>query len=165
MTTANTNGKIFEDRISNLLLNLNLKLIPYSNIINNIKNISDLINKYGTELLITNYKYKNIYNSFGRIEFLCISNKYKINTFIECKWQQVSGSVSEKLPYMYLNFKTSDSFKDRNIIIVIDGPGWSTNSISWIKNIVNTNVLITDNNSKISIFDYNEFESWYNSKL
>jgi len=50
-------------------------------------------------------------------EFLLKSKEYNFNVRIECKWQQVSGSVDGKLPYLYLN--SIEAMPESNIIIII----------------------------------------------
>ncbi len=58
---------------------------------------------YRKELLLENVPFKTIYEHKGNTEFLLHSDKYNLHIRIECKWQQVAGSVDEKLPYLYLN--------------------------------------------------------------
>lgn len=53
--------------------------------------------KYGKELLLVNVPFTTIYNHDGNTEFLLISERYNTCARIECKWQQVSGSVDEKI--------------------------------------------------------------------
>jgi len=53
---------------------------------------------------------------------------------IECKWQQVKGSVDEKLPYLYLN--TIEAMPENTIMILIDGAGWKTGAVKWLKDAV-----------------------------
>jgi hypothetical protein len=81
-----------------------------------------------------NVPFTTIYNHDGNTEFLLISERYNTCARIECKWQQVSGSVDEKLPYLYLN--AIEAMPENTIIILIDGQGWKHGAIQWLKDAV-----------------------------
>lgn len=87
--------------------------------------------KYGEELLLENVPFETIYKHKGNTEFLLISKRYNLKIRIECKWQQVAGSVDEKLPYLYLN--SIEAMPEREIMILIDGAGWKEGAINWLK--------------------------------
>ena len=57
--------------------------------------------QFEEELLLKNVPYETIYGHRGTTEFLLKSKKENLEIRIECKWQQSSGSVDEKLPYLY----------------------------------------------------------------
>ena len=63
--------------------------------------------------------------------FLVIIKKNNFRIRIECKWQQSSGSVDEKLPYLFLNAK--DCMPEKDIMIIIDGKGWKIRCYSLVK--------------------------------
>ncbi len=90
--------------------------------------------KYGEELLLENVPFTTIYNHKGNTEFLLISKRFNLQIRIECKWQQVKGSVDEKLPYLYLN--TIEAMPENTIMILIDGAGWKTGAVKWLKDAV-----------------------------
>ncbi len=69
-----------------------------------------------------NVPFTTIYQHGGNTEFRLISERYNMDIRIECKWQQVAGSVDEKLPYLYLN--CIEAMPEKHIIIIIDGDGW-----------------------------------------
>jgi hypothetical protein len=117
---------------------------------------------YGDELLLTTVPYDTIYGEKGRTEFLLISAKYKITARIECKWQQGSGSVDEKLPYLYLN--CIETMPETHIIIVIDGRGWKAGAIPWLKDAVTKKKYTTAPSTKvIEVFSLSEFMAWANT--
>ena len=105
--------------------------------------------KYGEELLLENVPFTTIYNHKGNTEFLLISKKYDLRIRIECKWQQVAGSVDEKLPYLYLN--TIEAMPENSIMILIDGAVWKTGAIQWLKDSVKQKKYTTEK-TKISSF-------------
>lgn len=119
--------------------------------------------KYGNELLLKNVPFKTIYNHQGKTEFLLLSKKYDLKIRIECKWQQVAGSVDEKLPYLYLN--TIEAMPEKDIIILIDGDGWKKGAKAWLKTAVNERKYTTEanNNKNIMIFSLTEFFTWANN--
>jgi hypothetical protein len=59
--------------------------------------------QFGSELLLRNVPFVTIYGHPGKSEFVLLSERYGLRIRIECKWQQSSGSVDEKFPYLYLN--------------------------------------------------------------
>lgn len=121
--------------------------------------------RYGKELLLTNAPYKSIYAHPAKTEFLAISEKYNLRIRIECKWQQVAGSVDEKLPYLYLN--TIEAMPEDHIIIIIDGGGWKTGSIPWLKDAIAKKKYTNEISSKknIEVMDLKGFLTWVNQNL
>jgi hypothetical protein len=118
--------------------------------------------RYGSELLLTNAHYDTIYGENGRSEFLLKSSRYNMNIRIECKWQQVNGSVDEKLPYLYLNI--IESVPESDIIIIIDGGGWKEGAIPWLKEaIAQRKYMSRTNRKRIRVFSLAEFISWTNT--
>lgn len=118
--------------------------------------------KYGKELLLENAPFTTVYNHKGNTEFLLLSEKYNLKIRIECKWQQVSGSVDEKLPYLYLN--VIEAMPEETVMILIDGPGWKPGSIKWLKDAVKEKKHTNESNRHKQILVYNlvEFFTWAN---
>lgn len=118
--------------------------------------------KYGDELLLENAPFTTVYEHKGNTEFLLISKKYNLNIRIECKWQQVAGSVDEKLPYLYLN--TIEAMPEKSIMILIDGGGWKAGALKWLKDAVKQKKYTTEENNdkKIYVFSLTEFFTWAN---
>lgn len=118
--------------------------------------------EYGHELLLTHVPFRTIYNHNGITEFLLKSKKYNLETRIECKWQQVAGSVDEKLPYLYLN--AIEKMPENNIIIIIDGDGWKLGSKEWLKRVVLERKYTSKENNKkdIMVMNLQEFLTWSN---
>ena len=119
--------------------------------------------KFGNELLLKNVPFKTIYNHKGNTEFLLLSQEYNLKIRIECKWQQVAGSVDEKLPYLYLN--TIEAMPEKDIIILIDGDGWKKGAKAWLKSAVTERKYTTENNNNknIRIFSLADFFTWANN--
>lgn len=117
---------------------------------------------YGEELVLLNVPYKTIYGHKGNMEFLVKSKKYDLNTRIECKWQQVPGSVDEKFPYLYLN--CIEAVDENDIIIIYGGKGQKQGAIDWLKNAC-AKRLYTDKNKDIKVFDLDDFIGWSNKKF
>ncbi len=119
--------------------------------------------KYGGEVLLFNVPFETIYEHKGTTEFKLMSERYGMDIRIECKWQQVAGSVDEKLPYLYLN--CIEAMPENHVIIVIDGDGWKEGAIPWLKDAVTQKKYTTEDNKskKIQVFDLKEFITWANS--
>ncbi len=121
--------------------------------------------KFGDEVLLTNVPYDTIYKHTGKTEFLLKSTRYNLETRIECKWQQVTGSVDEKLPYLYLN--SIETMPEKHILIIIDGKGWKTGAIPWLKEAAAHRKYTSTVNAdkKIEILSLTEFMAWANITL
>ena len=71
----------------------------------------------------------------------------------------MSGSVDEKLPYLYLN--AVEAWQESEIIILIDGNGWKDNAIAWLKKAVDERRWrLTNDNRNIYVFNMGEFVQW-----
>lgn len=57
---------------------------------------------------------------------------------IESKWQQASGSVDEKFPYLVENIKKQYPYKT---LIVIDGGGYKRKALEWMKKQVDDKLI------------------------
>jgi hypothetical protein len=157
-STANHQGSILEKTIIPTFEARNFEVIKYSDWNKNPK-------KYGTEILLKHVPYTTIYGHPGYTEFLAQSQRYCLNHRIECKWQQSSGSVDEKFPYLYLN--CIEAMPEKNIIIIAGGGGMKKGAIPWLKRAVLERHYFPDDVEKknINIFSLDEFIRWANQTL
>ena len=120
--------------------------------------------KYGSELLLLRAPYETIYKHKGVTEFLLKSKKYNKDIRIECKWQQVSGSVDEKLPYLYLNIIECP---EKEAIVIIDGDGWKKGAIQWLRDAIAQKIYLTPANPEkvVRVFSLKEFVTWANKEF
>lgn len=155
-TKGNKTGNILESTVIAILEKHGFKLIPYRDYIK-------YPNKFGEELLLKNVPFTTIYEHHGNTEFLLQSEQYNLKIRIECKWQQSSGSVDEKLPYLYLN--ALEAMPEDHIIIIIDGKGWKKGAIEWLKSAVINKKYSTLNTytKNIQVFNLMEFITWANN--
>ena len=121
---AVSSGRILEGIVENSLITKGLQVVTYKNWILN-KQI------YGDELLIKKVPYEGLYKHASHTEFLVVSKAHDIHTRIECKWQQSSGSVDEKFPYLFLN--CTEKMTEPHIIVLLDGGGAKQGAIDWFK--------------------------------
>ncbi|NMP24258.1 PD-(D/E)XK nuclease superfamily protein [Sulfobacillus harzensis] len=77
-------------------------------------------------------------------------------SIIEVKWQSVSGSVDEKLPYLALNIDQRFPFPT---IVVIDGGGWKRGAIAWLKG------RVPYVGNLFAVYSMSEFIDWSNQSL
>jgi hypothetical protein len=154
-TKSNITGNQLEVAVKTVLTGKGFELINYRVWDKNKEN-------YGEELLLENVPFTTVYEHKGNTEFLLISKKYSLEIRIECKWQQSQGSVDEKLPYLYLN--TIEAMPEKSIMILIDGGGWKTGAIKWLKDAVQQKKYTTEENNdkKIFVFSLTEFFTWAN---
>ncbi len=154
-TKGNINGRLLESTVKNTICQKGFENVKYREWERNQS-------EYGDELLLENVPYNTIYNHKGNTEFLLKSVKYNLEIRIECKWQQVSGSVDEKLPYLYLN--TIESMPENDIIILIDGKGWKPGAIEWLRDAVSQGKYLKEGSIKknIRVFGITDFITWAN---
>lgn len=154
-TKSNITGNQLEVAVKTVLTGKGFELINYRTWEKNKE-------KYGEELLLENVPFTTVYEHKGNTEFLLISKKYALQIRIECKWQQVAGSVDEKLPYLYLN--TIEAMPENSIMILIDGEGWKAGAIKWLKEAVRQKKYTTELNKdkNIMVFNLTEFFTWAN---
>ena len=93
---------------------------------------------------------ESIYGHPIRVDFF-IENAdgYPDGLAIECKWQDVSGSIDEKLPYLVLNIKEKFPCP---AVIMLDGEGHKPGAINWITSQTDDKLL--------AVFSISEFHSW-----
>ena len=104
---ANKSGKILEQQVTNALSLHGFQTIEYKTWV-----ALSMFDRRGRKL-ICNAPYTSIYAAVGksagrdtrasRSEFIVSDDATDTFCRVECKWQAVSGSVDEKLPYVYLN--------------------------------------------------------------
>ena len=118
--------------------------------------------QYGPEILLRNVPYQTLYGHSGNTEFLIRSAKYKLEVRVECKWQQSTGSVDEKFPYLYLN--CIECMPERDIIILIDGGGAKAGSIQWLREACDTKryTNLVNYTKNIRVMDLRDFLIWAN---
>ncbi len=117
---------------------------------------------YGEELLLRHAPYTSIYGHEAKSEFLLQSKRLSLSVRIECKWQQSSGSVDEKFPYLYLN--CIFAMPEDLVVIVLDGGGAKPAAVAWLKNAATTRHLIPEDKpeKKVLVFTLGEFIAWGN---
>ncbi len=153
---SNISGNQLEIAVMTVLLGKGFELVKYRDWKKNQE-------KYGKELLLKNVPFTSVYKHLGKTEFLLVSEKYDLKIRIECKWQQVNGSVDEKLPYLYLN--TIETMPEKTIMILIDGIGWKKGAIQWLKDAVKQKKYTTNENNdkEILVFNLTDFFTWANN--
>jgi len=73
---------------------------------------------------------QSIYETKRNCDFLVLNKeKFPESLIIECKWQQVDGSVDEKYPFTVHNIMKIGS----PTIILIDGGGYKKQALVWLK--------------------------------
>jgi len=153
--TANMQGANLEGIVIDTMCRKGLALVNYVDWIKRPQ-------KYGEELLLKNVPYTSIYGHEGRTEFKIKSCRYG-EYRIECKWQQVAGSVDEKFPYVYLN--CVESLPEKNIIILVDGGGAKDGAVRWLKSAAANKLFIKDIDKNIKVMDLRDFIVWANTNF
>jgi hypothetical protein len=119
--------------------------------------------KYSSELLLKNVPYDTIYGHKGNTEFLLKSGSRDLDVRIECKWQQVAGSVDEKFPYLYLN--CIETMSEDEIILIVDGGGYKDGALAWLKKAIQEKKYQPDQAKQVRVFSLVEFLTWANQSF
>ncbi|WP_347252586.1 PD-(D/E)XK nuclease superfamily protein [Legionella sp.] len=153
---ANSSGGVLEGLVEFVLTKKGFSVIRY-------KDWKLNPTSYGEELLLKNVPYEGLYKHASTTEFVLISKAYNLHTRIECKWQQVSGSVDEKLPYLFLN--CSEKMLELHVIILLDGGGAKQGAIEWLRESCEKFNLRESTTSKrrIDLMNMTEFVQWANT--
>lgn len=94
----------------------------------------------------------SIYNTPLKSDFMLHHpQKWPDSLIIECKWQQVSGSVDEKYPYTVQNIKEKYPCP---AVILLDGDGYKPGAKAWLCSQVDDKLL--------AVFSMSEFQKWVN---
>lgn len=148
-------GRILEGIVENTLIAKGLNVVTYKDWIK-----SKLA--YGDELLLKKVPYEGLYKHASNTEFLVISKAHNIETRIECKWQQSSGSVDEKFPYLFLN--CTEKMTEPHIIVLLDGGGAKQGAVDWFKGACQKFNTDHQKNSgrRVELMSTVEFLQWVN---
>ena len=146
-------GANLEQFVENLILPFGYKKISHKE----WDKTQDRTKKY----LVTNVPYTSIYETKCRTEFSIINPTRNIR--IECKWQQVSGSVDEKFPYMYLN--AVHCWPEKEIILLVDGNGYKPKALEWLKQSVINKSYCENTDKCIRVFQMADFMAWVNNNM
>jgi hypothetical protein len=153
---SNVTGNQLEQAVKSVLTGKGFQLVAYRIWKKNKE-------KFSEELLLENVPFTTIYGHKGNTEFLLLSKTHQLQIRIECKWQQVAGSVDEKLPYLYLN--VIEAMPEKSVMILIDGAGWKPGAIKWLKDAVSRKKYATQDGGykEIMVFTLTEFFTWANT--
>lgn len=73
---------------------------------------------------------ETIYNTVRKCDFFIVNRAlFRDDLIIECKWQQSSGSVDEKYPFLIWNIMKTGI----PTVILIDGGGYKPAALEWLK--------------------------------
>jgi len=144
--TANKTGKALEEFITHSLKETDYTLVEKKNW-KTARYLDQPI--YTRQLFICKSIYgTNVYGDF----VIFHPQKHPDCLVIEAKWQQVSGSVDEKLPFLVNNIKQKFPI---DAIIIIDGGGQKKGAIEWVKTQIGGRLL--------NVFSMSSFQKWVNN--
>ena len=146
---ASVSGREFEDRIQTLLEERGYRIIPRRD-----WNEAILYREEDPRIVVLDAPYRSIYGHRTHIEFLLIAGERQI--LIETKHQASSGSVDEKLPYVYMNALAN--MPDREFVLVLSGDGWKDGAIAWAE-------ARGADTEGFDVFRPEAFESWLEAEL
>jgi hypothetical protein len=95
-----------------------------------------------------------IYDTPRKCDFFIVNRElFPDDLIVECKWQQVGGSVDEKYPFLLFNIlKTGIP-----TIILLDGGGYKPAAMRWLKDQVH------EKGALIGVWNMTEFQTKVNN--
>jgi hypothetical protein len=141
---ANHSGKFLEEIVQREFLARGFLFRTYGEDAGNL----DLFSR---RIVLRNVPYRSLYGCTSRSEFVVTDVSRKVR--IECRWQEVGGSVDEKFPYLLRN--ATERMPEREILILLGGDGARIEAVSWLK-VEASHVL----GKKIYVLNINEFPRW-----
>lgn len=85
---------------------------------------------FAGDCLIRNAPFISIYGTKSRSEFVVDSRRTGRRIRIECKTQDVGGSVDEKFPYLFLNMR--NQVVENEVVFVVCGDGFKKGAVEWL---------------------------------
>ncbi|NJM73577.1 MAG: hypothetical protein HC862_27565 [Scytonema sp. RU_4_4] len=154
---ANQSGNVLEKTVEGTLLGHGYDLIGHNLLkkqrLGYLINCTSLPKRYARQVYIG----PGIYGTEIYVDFYIIgSPKIPSGLIIECKWQQTSGSVDEKLPYVNLNIQNC---YPSPAIVLIDGGGMKSGAITWLRN------QVVHNQNLLAVHSLSTFIAWTNNNL
>lgn len=97
---------------------------------------------------------ETIYETLRKCDFLVLNkDKFPDGLIIECKWQQSTGTVDEKYPYVIHNIlKTGIP-----TIVLLDGNGYKKKAKEWLLS------YVKDSGALIGVYSMSEFQTKVNN--
>jgi hypothetical protein len=125
-TKANRTGDSLENFIEDILLRNG-----YEEFVNHKKQVFFMRNTVGGKQYSKHpWCGKSIYGIDRKCDFLVMNQeKFPDGLIIECKWQESSGSVDEKYPFMVFNIEKTGV----PTIVLVDGDGYRKQALKWLK--------------------------------
>lgn len=119
---AGHSGRMLEEDIKRQFEGRNVLVVNYSENKGNDDLFEDV-------RLVRRVPYRNLYNSKSYSEFVFYGIK-PVSVRIECKWQEMAGSVDEKLPYLFFN---AELMPESHVWLIIGGHGMRLKARQWLE--------------------------------
>lgn len=105
------------------------------------------------KIVITSVPYTSMYGHRGRMQFLLKAPTLQRDVYIVPRIQNVRGSVDEKLPYFYYNYRRL--LENNDVMVVLAGKGWKSESVQWLRD-------MAKNEKGFIIYNHEQFAEWVN---
>lgn len=112
---------------------------------------ADNLDMFASKIVVRNVPYTSLYGCTSRSEFVVTEFNRKVR--IECRWQESSGSVDEKYPYLLRN--AIECMPESEILILLGGNGARNEAVSWLKREAGKVTA-----KRIFVLNINEFPQW-----
>ena len=120
--------------------------------------VDNVIARHVMNKIACAYPYKPKFMNQGISDYMMVIGDRKLR--VEAKWQQSQGSTDKKAAHNIL-FALTGRYGDKETVLVLDGPGWTSGLIDEYKDIVKK--ANADSRYKVYIFSFDEFIVWLGS--
>ena len=151
---ANRVGKCLENEVEEIINSYGIESLFYSQIKKNFG--KKIIKESPGGFLLKQVPYINMYGANARGEFVLQINNYG-PVRIECRGQQVHGSVDEKFPFLIGNCY---AFEEKHVVLIIEGNGARKSAIEFVKNAARALAY-----KDIKVLNLKQFRSWAKQML
>lgn len=151
--SANSNGNQLELLLSSLIVQNNYKQCASKDFLTLCQHSSEKL--FASQVFIG----ATIYNGKKRRCDVALFNPLWKNKYhqgiliIECKWQQSSGSVDEKFPYLVLNI----NHLPYHTLVLLDGGAYSAGAEQWLRSQIGEKLIDVFNMSQLIKASNNRF--------
>ncbi|CAA7616939.1 PD-(D/E)XK nuclease superfamily protein [Magnetospirillum sp. UT-4] len=147
---ANWSGQDFERRIRRVLIDRGFAALTFAEWRSR--------GEPGGDWILANAPFTTLYGGPGRTEFLVLSDRLGLEIRIEAKYMAATGSVDEKLPYVYLS--AVEAARERTVFVIIDGPGWRPGSVEWLRTAAAERRYGMPADKELRVLSLAEFTAW-----
>lgn len=117
---------------------------------------ADNLDLFAPKVVVRNVPYRSLYGCQSRSEFVITAYSRKVR--VECRWQESSGSVDEKFPYLLRN--AVQCMPESEVLILLGGGGARQEAVQWARK-----EATACTSKKIWVLGVDDFPRWVRNEF